>query len=43
MAILIIGIELLQLLLMCGSCDIDDLILNLCGACLGFAVTKQVM
>ncbi len=37
----IIGIELFQLFLMCGHCDIDDLILNLFGACLGFFATKQ--
>lgn len=38
---IIVGIELFQLFLMCGHCDIDDLILNLSGACLGFQVTKQ--
>jgi len=42
MAAVIIGIELFQLFLMCGHCDIDDFILNLCGACLGFKATKQV-
>ncbi len=42
MAAVIIGIELFQLFFMCGHCDIDDLILNLSGACLGFFVTKQV-
>ena len=41
MAALIIGIEIFQLLFMCGQCDIDDVILNLSGACLGRAVTQQ--
>jgi len=41
MAVTIIVIELFQLLLMCGHCDIDDFMLNLVGACLGFQVTKQ--
>ncbi len=41
MTAIIIGIELFQLFLMCGHCDIEDLILNLSGACLGFQVTKR--
>ncbi len=41
MAAVIIGIELFQLFFMCGHCDIDDLILNLLGACLGFKAMKQ--
>ncbi len=41
MAAVIIGIELFQLFFMCGHCDIDDLILNLSGACLGFKAIKQ--
>jgi glycopeptide antibiotics resistance protein len=32
------AIELLQLFTMMGSCDIDDLILNLAGASIGFAI-----
>jgi len=43
MAAIIIGIEVFQLFLMCGHCDIDDFMLNLLGACLGFKVTKQVL
>lgn len=43
MAAIIIGIELFQLFLMCGHCDIDDFMLNLLGACLGFQVTKQAL
>jgi len=43
MAAIIIGIELFQLFFMCGHCDIDDLILNLSGACLGFQAAKQVL
>ncbi len=43
MAAIIIGIELFQLFLMCGHCDIDDFILNLSGACLGFTITKQAL
>ena len=43
MAALIIGIEVFQLFFMCGHCDIDDVILNLSGACLGFAATRQVL
>ncbi len=41
MAAIIIGIELFQLFLMCGHCDIDDFMLNLLGACLGFRAAKQ--
>jgi len=41
MMAIIIGIELFQLFLMCGHCDIDDFMLNLLGACLGFKFTKQ--
>ncbi len=43
MAAMIIGIELFQLFFMCGHCDIDDFVLNLSGACLGFQVTKQAL
>jgi len=42
-AFLIIGIELFQLFLMCGHCDIDDFILNLLGSYLGFMVTKRTL
>jgi len=43
MASAIICIELFQLFFMCGHCDIDDLILNLFGASLGFLLTKRVL
>ncbi len=40
-AILLIAmIELVRLLLMCGQCDIDDMILNVSGMCIGFACTR---
>ncbi len=38
--LLIVIIELVQLLLMCGQCDIDDVILNVSGMCIGFVCTK---
>lgn len=39
-SVIIIVFELLQLLLMVGTFDIDDFILNIAGAALGFALTK---
>ena len=38
---LILCVELLQLATMLGSCDIDDLILNVIGASLGFFLWKH--
>jgi len=38
--LLITSMELLQLLLMCGQGDIDDVILNVFGMCIGFACTR---
>lgn len=38
--LLIVAIELAQLLLMCGQGDIDDVILNGTGLCIGFACTR---
>ena len=35
-ALLILLVELVQLLTMLGSCDVDDLILNLSGTVVGF-------
>lgn len=35
-----VSIELIQLLFNLGSCDIDDLILNVLGSMLGFAFYK---
>ena len=40
-ALSIICVELLQLVTMRGSFDIDDVILNSIGACLGFFVLKR--
>ena len=36
----IVTIELLQLLTRLGSCDVDDLLLNLVGTTMGFALWK---
>ncbi len=41
--IFITGVEILQFLTFRGSLDIDDLILNLAGACLFFLVTKCIL
>lgn len=38
----IVAIELLQLITRLGSCDVDDLILNLVGTTLGFALWKII-
>ena len=38
--LLIAAVELLQLVTLLGSCDVDDLILNLIGAVLGFGLWK---
>lgn len=35
---LMTAVEVLQMLLLVGSCDVDDLILNLSGASLGYAL-----
>ncbi len=37
---LIVAVELIQLATLLGSCDVDDLILNLVGALLGFGLWK---
>lgn len=34
-------LELVQVITMSGSCDIDDLILNTAGACLGFWIMRK--
>ena len=34
----IIGVETIQFITMCGACDIDDYILNIAGALAGFAL-----
>ena len=35
--------EILQVLLLAGSCDIDDLILNLLGAAIGYPIHKVLI
>ena len=35
-ALIITGVEILQLVTLVGSCDVDDLILNLLGAAIGY-------
>lgn len=39
-SIAITAVELLQFVTLLGSCDIDDLILNLCGASLGYLLVR---
>ena len=39
-ALIITAVELAQLLTLVGSCDVDDLILNLIGAALGYGLYK---
>lgn len=41
MAIFVFVVELLQMLLLTGSCDIDDWILNVSGAVLGYLLLKK--
>jgi len=36
--LIIAAVELAQLFTLVGSCDIDDLILNLAGSCLGYGI-----
>lgn len=40
MVVLVIGIELLQFITLSGSCDIDDLILNVMGASIIYFICK---
>lgn len=40
MLLLLVAVEALQLLLACGSCDVDDVILNLSGTLLVFGILK---
>ncbi len=42
MVAIIVTIELLQLFTLLGSCDVDDLILNLVGTTIGFVAWKIV-
>lgn len=40
--LVIITVELLQLFTLVGSCDIDDLILNLLGVAAGYGIYKRI-
>ena len=40
--LILIGVELLQLMTMRGSFDIDDIILNFTGACIAFWLLRKV-
>ena len=40
MFLLLVAVEVLQLLLACGSCDIDDVLLNLIGTLIVFGILK---
>lgn len=40
MTLVILAVELLQLFTLLGSCDVDDLLLNLAGTSLGFFIWK---
>jgi len=42
MAVLLPAVEALQLILRCGCCDVDDVILNLFGAVLAYAIVMAV-
>jgi len=40
MFLLLVAVEVLQLLLACGSCDVDDVLLNLAGTLILFGILK---
>ncbi len=40
MALVLVAVEALQLLLACGSCDVDDVLLNLAGSLIVFGLLK---
>lgn len=40
--IVIVAVELLQYLTMLGSFDIEDVILNVIGAIIGFLIARQI-
>ena len=40
MLLLLVAVETVQLLLACGSCDVDDVILNLAGTLIVFGILK---
>lgn len=39
---IIVAVEVIQVLTLLGRCDIDDLILNLTGAAIGFGIFKWI-
>ena len=41
-ALLIAAVEIAQLLLLVGSCDVDDLILNVIGAGIGYGIYRLI-
>ena len=41
--VILFGVEIVQLLTKLGSFDIDDLILNMTGALMGFALWKTAL
>ncbi len=41
MIIIVLSAEILQMLLLTGACDIDDLILNVGGACIAYVILKS--
>lgn len=42
MVVLLPAVEALQLILRCGCCDVDDVILNLFGAILAYAIALSI-
>ena len=40
MVLIIVSVEVLQLITLLGSCDVDDLLLNLVGTTIGFGAWK---
>lgn len=42
-AVVMAVVELLQMLLLVGTCDVDDLILNVVGASIGYGIYKAVI
>lgn len=42
-AIVIIAVEILQVLLQVGTCDIEDFLMNMIGASVGFFISKRIL
>lgn len=42
-AIVIIAVEILQVLLQVGTCDVEDFLLNMIGATAGFFISKRIL